>query len=103
VEQPLAEEGVDLRQRGLADAIIVTGAATGTPADPSQLVSLRDALPDCPLLVGSGITRENLVDFWGLADGFIVGTSLQAGQAGGEVQPDEVAQLVACLRRMQAI
>jgi membrane complex biogenesis BtpA family protein len=101
VERPVAEEGVDLRRRGLADAIIVTGAATGAPADLDQLTSLRAALPDCPLLVGSGLNRQNLGDFWPVADGFIVGTSLQAGQSGGDVEPAEVTRLVARLRQLQ--
>jgi uncharacterized protein len=65
----------DLRERGLADALIVTGAATGAAADPSRLRSLREQL-DAPLLLGSGLTAENAHDFSD-ADGAIVGTSLK--------------------------
>lgn len=102
VERPLEEEGSDLRGRGLADAIIVTGAATGQPADPRQLARLRSVLPDCPLLVGSGVTADNIAAFWPAADGFIVGTALQRGGSGGQVQPAAVARLVTCLERLQA-
>ena len=70
----------DLRVRGLADAIIVTGAETGASADPSRLRMLRDAV-DAPLLIGSGLTAQNARDFadadGAYADGAIVGTSLQ--------------------------
>lgn len=68
----------DLRERGLADAIIVTGAETGAPADPLSLRMLREALPDAPLIVGSGLTRENAHRF-GEADAAIAGTSLKGG------------------------
>ncbi|MFZ2492277.1 MAG: BtpA/SgcQ family protein, partial [Thermoanaerobaculia bacterium] len=40
----------DLRLRGLADALIVTGAETGAAADPARLTALRAVLPDAPLL-----------------------------------------------------
>jgi membrane complex biogenesis BtpA family protein len=66
----------DLRERGLADAIIVTGAETGAAADPASLRMLREAIPDAPLIVGSGLTRENAHRF-DEADAAIVGTSLK--------------------------
>ena len=65
----------DLRLRGLADALIVTGAETGAAADPARLGELRANI-DAPLLLGSGLTAENAGQF-GDADGAIVGTSLK--------------------------
>jgi len=73
---PLGEvSAADLRERGLADALIVTGAATGAAADPSRLRMLRESV-DAPLLVGSGLTAANAHEF-SAADGAIVGTSMQ--------------------------
>jgi len=66
----------DLRERGLADAIIITGSETGAAADPASLRLLREAIPDAPLIVGSGLTRENAHRF-DEADAAIVGTSLK--------------------------
>ncbi|HET7434147.1 MAG TPA: BtpA/SgcQ family protein [Thermoanaerobaculia bacterium] len=66
----------DLRLRGLADALIVSGAETGAPADPERLTQLRDALDDTPLLLGSGLSEAN-ADAFGEADGAIVGTSIK--------------------------
>jgi membrane complex biogenesis BtpA family protein len=70
----------DLRLRGLADAIIVTGAETGAAADPERLRKLRDSV-DAPLLLGSGLTAQNAHQFADAdgadADGAIVGTSIQ--------------------------
>lgn len=74
---PLGEaSATDLRLRGLADAIIITGAATGASADPARLRTLRAELPDTPLLLGSGLTAANAGDF-AEADGAIVGTSIK--------------------------
>jgi membrane complex biogenesis BtpA family protein len=76
----------DLRLRGLADAIIVTGIETGAAADPSRLRELRESV-DAPLLVGSGLTVENAAEFAG-ADGAIVGTSIKTndGVDGAKVE-----------------
>jgi len=75
---PLGETSPkDLRLRGLADGIIVTGSETGAAADPSHLRQLR-TLVDAPLLVGSGLTTEN-ADQFADADGAIVGTSIKTG------------------------
>ncbi len=76
-ERPLAEEAQDLRLRGLADAIIVTGAATGSGAEAKDILTVREALPDCPLLVGSGLTADTAKEFFPLADGCIIGSSLK--------------------------
>lgn len=67
----------DLRVRGLADALIVTGNATGAAADPGQMAMLREAV-DAPLIVGSGLTELNAESFRA-ADAVIVGTSIKRG------------------------
>ena len=73
---PMGESSAkDLRLRGLADAVIVTGSETGAAADPSRLRELRAQL-DAPLLLGSGLSAENATHFPD-ADGAIVGTSLK--------------------------
>lgn len=85
----------DLRLRGLADALIVTGAETGGAADPERLHALRAALPDTPLLLGSGLTAANASAF-AEADGAIVGTSIKRD---GEVDaPVDVARVEALVR-----
>lgn len=89
---PLGESSPkDLRERGLADAVIVTGAETGAAADPSRLRLLREAIPDAPLLLGSGLTPENARQF-AEADGAIAGTSLKGSD--GRVDPRRVEALV---------
>ena len=82
VERPLEDEVRDLRLRGLADGVIITGVATGAGADPQDVAAVREALPDCPLLVGSGVTSATVGEFLPQADGFIVGSSLQENDPG---------------------
>jgi membrane complex biogenesis BtpA family protein len=59
----------------LADAVIVTGSATGEPATRGDVSAAVNA-SKLPVLVGSGITPSNL-DHYAHAQGFIVGSSVK--------------------------
>lgn len=88
----------DLRLRGLADAVIVTGAETGGAADPERLRALRVTLSDTPLLLGSGLTAENARTF-PEADGAIIGTSIKRdGNVDAPVDPKRVEAIVRAFR-----
>lgn len=63
--------------RGLADALIVTGPVTGQPAVADDVATVRRAVPDRPLLVGSGVDANNAAQFLTHADGAIVGSTLR--------------------------
>jgi membrane complex biogenesis BtpA family protein len=79
---PLADPAalaLDLVERGGADALIVTGPATGAPVDPERMAVIRRAAPGRPLLLGSGATPETLGKLLASADGAIIGTSLKLG------------------------
>ncbi|HEX9162637.1 MAG TPA: BtpA/SgcQ family protein [Thermoanaerobaculia bacterium] len=83
----------DLRLRGCADAIIVTGPETGAAADPDRLHILREAL-DAPLIIGSGLDESNAASFAD-ADGAIVGTALKrGGDVEAEVDQSRVERIV---------
>ena len=60
-----------------ADAIVVTGPATGSGPVLDDLVAARTA--GMPLLIGSGLTPENAPYLLAHAHGAIVGTSLRSG------------------------
>ncbi len=57
------------------DGVIVSGIATGEPADPNEVAAVANAV-SVPTLVGSGITVENIATF-SKADAFIVGSSIK--------------------------
>jgi len=61
----------------LADGVIVSGVATGRPADVSDVKAVARAVA-VPTLVGSGITLDNLPDYSD-ADALIVGSSVKHG------------------------
>ncbi|MEW5976703.1 MAG: BtpA/SgcQ family protein [Acidobacteriota bacterium] len=94
---PLANLAADTYRRGLADALIVTGPATASAANPSDLEAVRTAVPEAALLTGSGVTPENLATILPLCDGVIVGSSLKRnGIALNEVEAERVRKLVGC-------
>jgi membrane complex biogenesis BtpA family protein len=57
----------------LADGVIVTSQFTGMQPDKGDLVKAKSATK-LPVLIGSGMTPENIQDYLPLADGFIVGS-----------------------------
>ncbi len=57
----------------LADGVIVTGQFTGINPDKNDLIKAKSATK-LPVLIGSGMTTENIEDYLPLADGFVVGS-----------------------------
>ncbi len=74
---PLEETAKEAEKAG-ADAVVVTGAATGKPVSAALLETMDDLL-DIPLLIGSGVNPENIGAQLARADGVIVGSSLKEG------------------------
>jgi membrane complex biogenesis BtpA family protein len=86
----------DTAYRGLADALIVTGEATGLPASQEQILAVRGAVPDRPLLVGSGVRIGTVRELLRQADGVIVGTALKRdGDVENAVDPARAREFVA--------
>ncbi|WP_321310721.1 BtpA/SgcQ family protein [Marinifilum fragile] len=57
----------------LSDGLIVTGSSTGKAVYLHELKSLKDKV-QIPVLIGSGITADNLEEYWNYASSFIVGS-----------------------------
>ncbi len=98
--RPVAEVAKDAALRGLADALLVTGQATGAAVDDEVLRAVRGAV-DVPVLVASGATPDDLPRLRELgAHGVIVGSWLRAGgRAGGAVDAKRAAAFAAKFRR----
>lgn len=73
----LEDAAKDLLHRGLADALIVSGNATGQSVDVDDLRIVRQACPDTPIYVGSGADVDSAPRLLEFADGLIVGTSVK--------------------------
>ena len=82
-------------ERGLADALIISGVGTGQAADPEEVERVRRACPQTKLLLGSGVSVTNVKDYLRFADGVIVGSSLKReGKLANPVDPKRVAALI---------
>ncbi len=67
-----------------ADGVIVTGASTAQPANTCELDTVRTSLGSevnggLPILVGSGVTVENLDKYMCRVNGLIVGSEFKEG------------------------
>jgi membrane complex biogenesis BtpA family protein len=72
-DRGLATEARDLTERGLVDAIIVSGDYTGDATRPEDIDLVRQHT-NLPILVGSGATPDNLPHVYAQVDGLIVGS-----------------------------
>lgn len=98
--RPLDVETRDLISRAHADAVIVSGQATGQPTDTLSLSVVHDAARPAPVFVGSGVTAENAADLIKAgAGGLIVGSSLKTdGQIFNPIDLRRVQDLMMAVR-----
>lgn len=94
----------DCLDRGLADAVIVSGTATGAPVDLDLLGRVRAAAGERPVIIGSGLTPKNAQTLLGHVDAAIVGTWLKReGLVRNPVDPARAKALVeACRGRFRS-
>ncbi len=90
---PLADRGLavetkDLADRGLVDAIIVSGELTGSETKPEDVDVVRENTT-LPILIGSGATPENVHRVYTKADGLIVGSYFKKDGRGGNLVEEE--------------
>lgn len=72
------EETAKAAEFFLVDGVIVTGNSTGEKASVEDVRVVKNSVK-VPVLIGSGITQNNLSDYWEFSDGFIVGSSFKLG------------------------
>lgn len=94
----------DTIERGLADAVILSGRATGDPPSLTDLEIASRAARDTPVLVGSGADWDNVATLLQVADGAIAASSLKRGGRLEEaIDPVRVGQFVEAARLMTPI
>lgn len=92
----LEDAARDTWERGLADALVISGMRTGEATEPERVAAVRGVVPDATVWVGSGATPETVAALMVVADGIIVGSALErGGRAGSGVDPTRVARFVA--------
>jgi membrane complex biogenesis BtpA family protein len=94
----LAQTAKDTVERGLADALIISGIATGHEPDLRHLQEVKTALSSVPVLVGSGATKDNVRSLLSSADGVIVASSLKRqGLIENPIDVERVRNLVSAV------
>ena len=95
--RPLREVIEETVVRGGADAVIITGPATGKPPTPEEVAEARKHLPPkADLVVGSGMAPDNIRHYIDHADGFIVGTYLKDEK--GIIRAEKVKRIADAIR-----
>jgi membrane complex biogenesis BtpA family protein len=82
----------------LADAIIISGRMTGDAPSLDKVRQAKELAKGRPILMGSGMTADNVADFFQYADGCIVGFSMK-----DEGHPDRPVNLSHVKRFMEAV
>jgi uncharacterized protein len=84
-----------------ADAVIVTGQRTGDSAAIDDLSTVKRST-DLAVMVGSGVTRDNVGQIFEYADAVIVASSLKHGGSWwNEVDPERVADFMSIVRKLR--
>lgn len=77
----------------MADGIILTGTATGDPANVDELLELKSTTR-LPVIIGSGVTLENLENYL-KADALIIGSYFKSnGHWENEVESSRVKRFM---------
>jgi uncharacterized protein len=90
----------DTIERGLADAVILSGWATGSPPNQEDLELASQAANGTPVFIGSGASWDNIATLIQAANGVIVSSSLKRhGRIEQPIDPIRVSQFVEAARR----
>lgn len=84
------------------DAICVTQDATGQETSLEKIIQFRNAIGDFPLIVGAGVTPENMEKQFAYADGAIVGSYFkETYKDDGEVSAEHVRKIVEAVEKIR--
>lgn len=87
---------------GLADAVCVSGPAAGKEADTALIHKVAGRVADTPVVVGTGVSVENIQALAKVADGFIVGTSIKKdGETLNPVDPGRAREFMAGFKAIE--
>ena len=102
VERDIVDVAKECIERGMAEAIILTGSRTGKVVELNDILKLRKAKLGKPIVVGSGINLNNIAKYWSIADGFIVGTYFRVnGDLSKPIDRERVNKLMREVERLR--
>ena len=95
----IAQVAHDTFHRARADVLVATGSGTGFPTDLGRVRAIRDAVPEAPVWVGSGVTPESAAEVARVASGAIVGTCLHRdGDLAAPLDVERVRRIAGALQ-----
>jgi len=99
---PIDDAAKDLAERGGVDAVIVSGSRSPDPPAFDIVKLVADSVR-LPVLVGSGVRLDNVVDFYRLSGGVMLGeTDFKIGRVWGGANDDQAyARAVAACRESE--
>jgi membrane complex biogenesis BtpA family protein len=101
LQRPIRDSALDMIERGGADVLVVSGARTGSAADPADVEAVRGLGAD--VVLGSGVTLGNVAAMLGAADGAIVATAFRpAGDLSKRVDRSLVETFMDVVRGLRA-
>ena len=84
-----------------SDGLIITGSSTGHAADLEEIKLVKSNC-DIPVLVGSGVTFENVEKYLQVSDALIVGSWFKKdGHWKSDIDPDRVKRFMDKVKRLQ--
>jgi hypothetical protein len=99
-DRSLGAEVEDTVERGLADAVIVSGTSTGKPTAVEDVRTVKRHAGQAAVYVGSGLDDTTVQALLEVADGAIVGTAFKlGGKVSAPVDRARVRALVSTVRR----
>ncbi len=101
-ERPIEDAAKGAVFAGLADAVVVNAQAAGVAVETDVVARVAAAVPDTPVVVGTGAAEHNVGALMAVADGFIVGSSIKRdGKTLNPVDPARAKAFMAAVRRAQ--
>ena len=99
-DRSIAEQATDAEWFD-ADVLIASGTRTGSPTEPREVDDVRGGT-NLPVIVGSGLSAEQVPALFATADGAIVGQWLKKdGRWWNPVDPHRVEQLMTAVRKVR--
>jgi hypothetical protein len=100
-QRPIGQSARDTEHRGLADAILVTGIATGAETKVDDVREVKEAVDCTPVFVASGVDEENLPHYKDIADGAILGTRIKVdNDTEAPIDPQKLNRFMSVVRQV---
>jgi uncharacterized protein len=100
-ERPIGVIARDMAHRGMADGIIISGEESSDPAKLEDIEAVRKAVPDTPLILGSGMTpaHAEMVEY---VDAAVFGYGAKRdGDMTNPIDPDLVKEFMRGVRKVR--